>query len=162
MSPSDRLVRTKSLDQAVEANAERADFYDRASALDMCPLWVVIANLVKREPSPMAIPHRWRYSEVRPFLMEACGLVSAEEAERRVMTLQNPGLRGQSRIAENLFCGFQVINPGEIAPAHRHTQSALRFIVEGSNAYTAGDGERTMMTARVTFGSTSRFRFDAQ
>jgi gentisate 1,2-dioxygenase len=35
--------------------------------------------------------------------------------------------------------------PGEVAPAHRHTQSALRFIIEGSGAYTAVDGERTTM-----------------
>jgi gentisate 1,2-dioxygenase len=35
--------------------------------------------------------------------------------------------------------------PGEIAPSHRHSQSALRFIVEGSGAYTAVDGERTTM-----------------
>jgi gentisate 1,2-dioxygenase len=35
--------------------------------------------------------------------------------------------------------------PGEVAPAHRHTQSALRFILEGRGAYTAVDGERTVM-----------------
>lgn len=145
METQNRIARTKSIDETVADTSERNDFYDRASAMDLTPLWAVIRNLVKVEPSPQAIPHRWRFSEVRPFLMEACKLVTAEEAERRVLTLQNPGLRGMSRIAENLFCGFQVINPGEIAPAHRHTQSALRFIVEGSNAYTAVDGERTMM-----------------
>jgi gentisate 1,2-dioxygenase len=32
-----------------------------------------------------------------------------------------------------------------VAPSHRHTQSALRFIVEGSGAFTAVDGERTTM-----------------
>ena len=32
-----------------------------------------------------------------------------------------------------------------MAPAHRHTQSALRFIIEGHGAYTAVDGERTPM-----------------
>ena len=35
--------------------------------------------------------------------------------------------------------------PGEIAPSHRHSQSALRFVLEGSCAYTAVDGERTTM-----------------
>jgi len=35
--------------------------------------------------------------------------------------------------------------PGDVAPAHRHTQNALRFIVEGSKAYTAVNGERTLM-----------------
>ena len=35
--------------------------------------------------------------------------------------------------------------PGEVAPAHRHAQSALRFIIEGHGAYTAVEGERTLM-----------------
>jgi gentisate 1,2-dioxygenase len=38
-----------------------------------------------------------------------------------------------------------LILPGEIAPSHRHTQSALRFVVEGEGAYTAVNGERTTM-----------------
>jgi gentisate 1,2-dioxygenase len=146
METQPHATRTKSIDEMVAETSERSDFYQRAAELELTPLWTVISNLVKTEPSPKAIPHRWKYEAVRPFLMEACSLVSAAEAERRVLTLQNPGLRGQSRVAENLFCGFQVINAGEIAPAHRHTQAALRFIVEGSNAYTAVDGERTMMT----------------
>jgi gentisate 1,2-dioxygenase len=36
--------------------------------------------------------------------------------------------------------------PGEIAPAHRHAASALRFIIEGKGAYTAVDGEKTIMS----------------
>ena len=36
--------------------------------------------------------------------------------------------------------------PGEVAPSHRHTQSALRFVLEGHGAYTAVDGERTTMS----------------
>jgi len=33
-----------------------------------------------------------------------------------------------------------------VAPAHRHSQSALRFIVHGKGAYTAVDGERVAMS----------------
>ena len=35
--------------------------------------------------------------------------------------------------------------PGEVARAHRHTPTAIRFIIEGSGAYTAVDGERVYM-----------------
>ena len=35
--------------------------------------------------------------------------------------------------------------PGEIAPAHRHAQSALRFVLEGGGAHTSVNGERTEM-----------------
>ena len=61
------------------------------------------------------------------------------------MMLENPGLPGQSRITHSLFAGLQIILPGEIAPAHRHVASALRFIIEGKDAYTAVAGEKTYM-----------------
>ena len=77
--------------------------------------------------------------------MEAGKLITAKEAIRRVLVLENPGMRGESCITQSLYAGLQLILPGEIAPSHRHTQSALRFIVEGSGAYTAVDGERTTM-----------------
>jgi len=77
--------------------------------------------------------------------MEAGKLITAKEAIRRVLILENPGMRGESCITQSLYAGLQLILPGEIAPSHRHTQSALRLIVEGSGAYTAVDGERTTM-----------------
>ena len=77
--------------------------------------------------------------------MRAGEAITAEEAVRRVLILENPALRGQSAVTQSLYAGLQLILPGEVAPSHRHTQSALRFIVEGSGAYTAVDGERTTM-----------------
>ena len=59
--------------------------------------------------------------------------------------LENPGLRGASSITRTLYAGLQLILPGEVAPSHRHTQSALRFVSEGKAAYTAVDGERASM-----------------
>jgi len=100
---------------------------------------------VPPHPAPACVPALWRYREVRPYLMEAGRLISAREAERRVLVLENPGLRGASSITHSLYAGLQLILPGEVAPSHRHTQSALRFVVEGEGAYTAVDGERTTM-----------------
>jgi gentisate 1,2-dioxygenase len=89
---------------------------------------------------------KWDYDNVvRPYLMQAGQLITAKEAERRVLILENPGMQGQTCITRSLFAGLQMILPGEVAPAHRHTQSALRFIVEGHGAYTAVEGERTLM-----------------
>ena len=127
------------------AEAGREDFYARASQQHLAPLWRVLHGLVTEQPQPRALPALWRYSAVRPFLLEACRQISTEEAERRVLVLENPGLPGQSRISHSLFAGLQIILPGEIAPAHRHTASALRFIIEGRDAYTAVAGEKTMM-----------------
>jgi gentisate 1,2-dioxygenase len=61
------------------------------------------------------------------------------------LILENPALRGQSCITQSLYAGLQLILPGEVAPAHRHTQSALRLVLDGEGAYTAVDGERTTM-----------------
>jgi gentisate 1,2-dioxygenase len=77
--------------------------------------------------------------------MESGKLITAEQAERRVLMLANPGIQGVSQITDSLYAGLQLILPGEVAPTHRHTASALRFIIEGSGAFTAVDGERTTM-----------------
>ena len=124
---------------------ERADFYKRLDAKNTAPLWEVLARLVMPSPQPLTQPYLWKYDELRPLIMEGGRLITAKEAERRVLVLENPGLRGMSQITQSLYAGLQLITPGEVAPTHRHSASALRFIVEGSGAYTAVDGERTTM-----------------
>ena len=123
----------------------RQTLYREMSPLHLTPLWEVLHALVPPQPASPCVPALWKYRDVRPFLMRAGKLITAEEAVRRVLILENPALRGQSAITQSLYAGLQLILPGEVAPAHRHTQSALRFIVEGTGAYTAVDGERTTM-----------------
>lgn len=125
--------------------AERDAYYQRINAKNMTPLWESLHNLVPKEPRTPCVPAMWKYADVRADIMESGGLISAEEAVRRVLVLENPGLRGRSSITQSLYAGLQLILPGEIAPSHRHVQSALRFIVEGQGAYTAVNGERTTM-----------------
>ncbi len=125
---------------------DRAQLYADMSPANLTPLWEVLHSLVPQQPKTPCVPALWKYGDVRPFLMRAGAAITAEEAIRRVLILENPALRGQSCITQSLYAGLQLILPGEVAPSHRHTQSALRFIVEGSGAYTAVDGERTMMT----------------
>ncbi|MGH7059127.1 MAG: gentisate 1,2-dioxygenase [Stellaceae bacterium] len=132
-------------EQAPARTPERAAFYDRIAPANLAPLWERLHALVTPQPVTPVEPAIWHYREVRPHLMQAGGLISAEEATRRVLILENPGLKGQTSITHSLFAGLQLILPGEVAPAHRHTQSALRFIIEGEGAYTAVDGERTTM-----------------
>ena len=124
---------------------ERQQFYDRIAPANLAPLWEQLHSLVTSAPVPKCLPTVWRYRDVRPFLMQSGSLITAQEATRRVLMLMNPGLGGQASITGSLFAGLQLIMPGEVAPAHRHTQSALRFIIEGHGAYTAVDGERTLM-----------------
>lgn len=124
---------------------ERQTLYQDMDPLHLTPLWEVLHALVPPQPATPCVPALWQYDQVRPLLMRAGQAITAEEAVRRVLILENPALRGQSAITQSLYAGLQLILPGEVAPSHRHTQSALRFIVEGSGAYTAVDGERTAM-----------------
>lgn len=134
------------MDATATRSPEREEFYRRLSGRGMAPLWEVLSALVTREPTTECRPALWRYDEVRPFLMEAGRMITAREAERRVLILENPGFpRGASAITPTLYAGIQLILPGEVAPAHRHAQSALRFVLEPGGAYTAVDGERATM-----------------
>jgi len=128
-----------------DAQAARSAFYERIGARNMTPLWEVLGALVPPQPRSPLQAALWRYSELREQVMEAGRLITAEEAERRVLILENPALRGNSSITQSLYAGLQLIMPGEVAPAHRHTQSALRLVLDGEGAYTAVDGERTTM-----------------
>ncbi|HQS32735.1 MAG: gentisate 1,2-dioxygenase [Polaromonas sp. 39-63-203] len=130
--------------QTATATARQA-FYQAIAAHSMTPLWEVLHALVPPSPATPCLPALWKYADVHPYLMQSGQLITAEEAVRRVLILENPGLRGQSCITQSLYAGLQVIMPGEVAPSHRHTQSALRFVVEGHGAFTAVDGERTQM-----------------
>jgi gentisate 1,2-dioxygenase len=130
---------------AAAHGAERHAFYERIGALGLTPLWEVLGALVPPQPASPVRPVHFRYAEVRPHVMEAGRLITAEEAERRVLVLENPALRGRSCITQSLYAGLQLILPGEVAAAHRHTQTALRLVLDGEGAYTAVDGERTTM-----------------
>jgi gentisate 1,2-dioxygenase len=124
---------------------QRQEFYDRLAPRNLAPLWEVLKGLVPPEPKSKAAPFHWSYREIRPLLLESGRLLTAEEAERRVLVLENPALAGQSRATATLYAGIQLILPGETAPAHRHTPSALRFMIEGEGGFTAVGGERTTM-----------------
>ena len=122
------------------------DFYREIGTAHMSPLWENLHALVPRTPVSPVSAAFWDYERcIRPYLMRAGELISAEKAERRVLILENPGLPGSSAITQTLYAGAQLLLPGELAPSHRHTQSALRLVIEGQGAYTSVDGERILM-----------------
>ena len=106
---------------------KRAAFYEKISQRDMAPLWEVLKDLVTKEPKASCVPAIWHFDEIKAMVEEGGRLLTAQEAERRVLVLENPALRGQSRITNSLYAGLQLILPGEIAGAHRHTASAIRL-----------------------------------
>jgi gentisate 1,2-dioxygenase len=125
--------------------AVRQAYYDRIDKYDMAPLWKVMESVVTKEPVTHCVPVVWRFKDIKALVMESGDLITAEEANRRVLILENPALRGQSRATNTMFAGVQMILPGEVAPAHRHVSSAIRFVLDGEGAYTAVEGEKAIM-----------------
>ena len=128
-------------DAATQLKALYAEMQPRS----LYPLWEVLSALVTPTPRSPAQVHRWTYAGAREYLLRAGDLITAAQAERRVLIMENPGLPGSSCATSSLYAGLQLILPGEIAPCHRHAQSALRFVMEGEGAFTAVDGEKAVM-----------------
>ncbi len=133
------------LDVKPARTPEREEFYQRLLVKNASPLWEVLSEVVPPQPRPHCVPFLWAYDVMRPMLMEAGGIITADEAERRVLMLENPGTIGTAHITGSLYAGLQLVLPGEVARTHRHAPSALRFVMESSGGYTAVNGERTVM-----------------
>jgi gentisate 1,2-dioxygenase len=131
--------------RGTEPSPGTAPYAQRLADAALSPLWTFFHEWFAAEPKPSALPHLWRYDALRDLLLEAARAISTAEAERRVLVLENPGLRGRHLVTDALYAGLQLIMPGEHARTHRHTAAALRFIVEGAGAYTAVAGERAYM-----------------
>jgi gentisate 1,2-dioxygenase len=120
---------------------ELEEYYAQLRAQHVTPAW--IGGGVSVEPQSKAAPYLWQWRDLRPQAMRAAELVGTAQAERRVLRLSNPVLPG---IASNtLVANIQIVMPGEIARAHRHSGAALRFIIEGGGGYTVVNGERVPM-----------------
>jgi gentisate 1,2-dioxygenase len=126
-------------------SAASTDYTQRVASQRLVPLWNFFNDWFTPLPKVAAEPYLWHYDSLRSSILESVDVISAKDAERRVLVLENPGLVGKHLITDTLYAGLQVITPGEIAPAHRHSPVALRFVIEGQGGYTAVAGERTWM-----------------
>ncbi len=120
-------------------------YYDEIEKLDAGALWTVANEIEPWEPQSASHAMLWRYADLRPHVLRSLDLVTPEQAGRRVIYLANPGRRDVAAAVGGLYTGLQVMKPGERASAHRHSSSALRFIMEGSGAYTIVDGHRVTL-----------------
>ena len=124
-----------------------ADYRAAMEAKNLVPLWPSMRGFLPHgTPRAQARPALWRYVDVRPLLLEAGELTPIEKAERRVLVFANPGygLDGL-HCTSTIYVGMQLILPGEDAPSHRHTPSAVRLVVEGQGGFTVVNGEKLPM-----------------
>ncbi len=123
------------------------DYRDAMTKAGVAPLWPMMRNVLPHgRPNPTTRAGFWNYSDLRPLLLRAGELAPVEKAERRVLVLSDPGRgAGAMQATASIYLGMQLLLPGEAAPAHVHTPSAVRIIVEGKAGYTVVDGERLPM-----------------
>jgi 1-hydroxy-2-naphthoate dioxygenase len=98
-----------------------------------------------RVPSHLSeAPYLWKWEALLDGLLKASETIGIEQAERRAIRLVSPHLSTKST-SHTLQFTFSIVNPGEVARAHRHNMAAIRFVVQGRGAFTAVAGEKFPM-----------------
>lgn len=124
-----------------------ASYRKSLEAGKVAPLWPNLRNLLPAgKPGTVTESHHWSYKRLRSLLIQAGDLTPVEKAERRVLVLTDPARGSHAMQATaTIYAGLQLLLPGEVAPAHRHTPSAARIFVEGEGAFTVVRGEKLPM-----------------
>lgn len=124
-------------------------FYEGLKKHNLGPLWFDLGHMVTKEPVHDVESYLWKWQTIKDYVLQSGELVEpGKDAERRVVYLQNPSLLKRGLVGygtHTLYAGIQLLLPGEYAPSHHHSQSAIRFILEGTGAYTAVNGEKAYM-----------------
>jgi gentisate 1,2-dioxygenase len=114
-------------------------YADLATA-DLQPLWTQ-TGLLPATPNRLT-PHIWRWKTLRDLAERSGDLVGIDRGgDRRVLSLSHPDLGGLPFATPTLWAAVQFLGAGELAPAHRHTPAALRFVLEGSGVWTLVNGD---------------------
>jgi len=110
-------------------------------------LWNVDHAERPSDPKTRVKPYLWKWHDIYDSLVQAKEKISVARGsvERRVIRLVNPGMAESEMTSHTILLSFQLIQPGEVAPAHRHTMAAFRFILQGRGAYTNVDGNKMVM-----------------
>ncbi len=140
-----RIVAGDSLNQPPKT-PELEELYRGFERELLIPLWTEIGDLMPLVPTPRTVPHLWRWNQMLPLAVRAGDLVPVGRGgERRAIALANPGLGGAPYATPTLWAAIQYLRPGEVAPEHRHSQNALRFVIEGEGVWTVVDGDPVEM-----------------
>ena len=118
----------------------------RSHELGLVGLWEIVHDVEVKEPKKNFVPAVWRWSDVRPLLLEAARDIPLAESDRRVMILSNPGVFPRHHSTNTLYVSASIYNGHEQATVHRHTPNASRFVLEGSGGYTIIEGEKCTMS----------------
>ncbi len=114
----------------------------RAAGLD-AP-WTRPGPLIQPKASA-AQARLWRWAEIEPLVRRSPEFMKpGRGAERRIIRLDNPGVPERTA-THTISVAVQYLLPGEVAPAHRHTPNAVRFMLHGEGAFTTVEGDKCVM-----------------
>ena len=115
-------------------------FYESSKLAGVKPGWLGRGS----QATPKTQPFLWRWSEIRPLVHLSGEVVTPDrDVERRTMRLSNPGL--DYGTTHTITAALQLLLPGECAPAHRHTPTAIRWVLEGEGVSTTVEGDKCYM-----------------
>jgi gentisate 1,2-dioxygenase len=130
--------------QTTRTAEELEAYLSRLQAVGLDAPWSRPGPLIPPKPTATQARH-WRWREIEPLLRESSDFLSPHRgAERRVLRLHNPGVPERT-VAHSLVLAIQYLLPGEVAPAHRHSPTAIRFMLHGEGAFTTVDGQKCAM-----------------
>jgi gentisate 1,2-dioxygenase len=103
-------------------------------------------------PGPLIQPKKfqvqsglWKWEKIEPLVRSTPDFVApGKGAERRILRIANPGV-AELTATHTMSIAFQYLIAGEVAPAHRHSPNAMRFMLDGQGAYTTVNGDKCMM-----------------
>jgi gentisate 1,2-dioxygenase len=132
--------------KAMPADADVNKLYDDMGRYALTPLWKIEEALMAKQPQPKAIPWLWKWDKLHEIARRSGQLVPIEGGgDRRAIALSNPGLQGQPFATQTMWAAVQWLNGHEVAPAHRHTSQAIRFIIDGSGSWSTVEGDRVFL-----------------
>lgn len=105
-----------------------------------------LLQMSKDGPKPRGVPFVWQWDTVYQTLLEACEVMTESFTARRNVSFINPELKQGFGTTHTIVGGVQMVSPGEVAWAHRHSLGAIRFGIEGTHGlYSVVDGEPMLM-----------------
>ena len=116
------------------------EFYDISRQAGLTPAWMDRGH----DRKPSVEPFLWRWEQAEPLILKSGEMVTPDrDVERRVLRLTNPGR--DHGTTHTISAALQLLLPGENAPAHRHTPTAIRWVLHGEGAYTTVEGDKCYM-----------------
>ena len=130
--------------QMTSVRAVREQYTAALSAVGLDAPWMEPGPLIKPKASAMRAG-LWRWREIEPLVHRSPEFMApGRGAERRILRLDNPGVPERTA-GHTISIAVQYLLPGEVAPAHRHTPNAIRFMLHGEGAYTTIEGDKFVM-----------------